>query len=287
MSGYYKTIKGKKYDAELLSLADGMTRGKGDGRISLSDAKKILKTVKDSNTYSDVEKATMAYIRDNYKFTPESDKWFRTEIRKWAAGKGKSAPASKTVSAVKAKISKPAEKKKPQHDSDEYHQQRLESIHLTQKISAPEPRKKGFGKIVFFIFLIGAIAAVFSNIDSIKKLFVKDKEKNKNEENISKPAEPEIVVKSKIAAEKEKLKEPEPKKTVVEKKSPTPPVEDDKNIYVVQPKDSLIGISEKLTGDYRNWKVIFEANRDIIKFPTMIFTGQKLRIPEKLNREKK
>ncbi len=43
--------------------------------------------VKDGNDYTDVEKDTVEYIRDNFKWTEEADAWFRTEIRKWAASK--------------------------------------------------------------------------------------------------------------------------------------------------------------------------------------------------------
>jgi hypothetical protein len=84
---YYKTINGVDYDKEILDIAEKSVKGQGDGRISLSDAKSLLEAVKDSNSYTDVEKSTMKYIRDNYKFTDESDKWFRTEISKWAGTK--------------------------------------------------------------------------------------------------------------------------------------------------------------------------------------------------------
>lgn len=84
---YYKEIDGIKYDKELLEAADKAIAGRGDGRISLDDAQDLLAKVKDGNSYTDVEKATMAYVRDNYKWTEEADKWFRTEIRKWAADK--------------------------------------------------------------------------------------------------------------------------------------------------------------------------------------------------------
>ena len=84
---YYKTIDGKDYNKEMLDIADNAIEGAGDGRISLDDAKKLLAAVKDANNYTDVEKDSMKYIRDNYKFTDESDDWFRTEIRKWAGTK--------------------------------------------------------------------------------------------------------------------------------------------------------------------------------------------------------
>lgn len=86
---YYRIIDGKKYDDELLKAAEEAVKGQGDGRISLKDAQMLLDKVKDGNSYTDIEKDTMAYIRKNFKWTEEADEWFRTEIRKWAASKGK------------------------------------------------------------------------------------------------------------------------------------------------------------------------------------------------------
>ncbi len=85
--GYYKEINGKKYDAKLIEAAEKATAGKGDGRISMADAKILLEEVKDGNSYTEIEKDTMEYIRENFKWTSEADEWFRTEIRKWAASK--------------------------------------------------------------------------------------------------------------------------------------------------------------------------------------------------------
>ena len=55
--------------------------------LGQNSAQKLLGAVKDANKYTDIEKATMKYIRDNYKFTDASDQWFRTEIQKWAGTK--------------------------------------------------------------------------------------------------------------------------------------------------------------------------------------------------------
>ncbi|HAP69059.1 MAG TPA: cell envelope biogenesis protein OmpA, partial [Flavobacteriales bacterium] len=54
--GYYKTIDGNKYDGELLELADKLTSGSGDGRISQADAGQLLEAVKDGDSYTDIEK---------------------------------------------------------------------------------------------------------------------------------------------------------------------------------------------------------------------------------------
>lgn len=84
---YYKTIEGKKYDGELIELADKLTSGAGDGRLSQADAEQIYEAVKDGDSYTDIEKDTVAYLRENYSWTDAADDWFRTEIRKWAATK--------------------------------------------------------------------------------------------------------------------------------------------------------------------------------------------------------
>ena len=68
-------------------MAEKLTAGAGDGRISMADAKEILEAVMDGDSYTDIEKDTMYYIRQNFKWTEASDDWFRTEIRKWAATK--------------------------------------------------------------------------------------------------------------------------------------------------------------------------------------------------------
>ncbi|MCF6365483.1 MAG: hypothetical protein L3J35_04700 [Bacteroidales bacterium] len=84
---YYTEIDGKKYDKELLETAEKLVKGQGDGRISKADAEKLFAEVRDGGKYTDVEKDTVSYIRDNFKWTDEADAWFRTEIRKWAATK--------------------------------------------------------------------------------------------------------------------------------------------------------------------------------------------------------
>lgn len=86
--GYYKTIDGKKYDGELIELADKLTNNKAaNNPISKADAAELLEAVKDGDSYTDVEKDTVAYLRKEYTWTDASDEWFRGEIRKWAATK--------------------------------------------------------------------------------------------------------------------------------------------------------------------------------------------------------
>ena len=84
---YYKEIDGKKYDKALLETADSLIEGAGDGRLSKADAEQLLAKVKDGDSYTEIEKDSVKYLRANYNWTDAADEWFRTEIRKWAASK--------------------------------------------------------------------------------------------------------------------------------------------------------------------------------------------------------
>ena len=52
------------------------------------------------------------------------------------------------------------------------------------------------------------------------------------------------------------------------------------NTYVVAKGDSLSKIAQRAYGDGGKWRKIYEANRDVIKDPDLIYPGQSLRIPE-------
>lgn len=82
---YYKNINGKKMDGHLLEMAEESVKGAGDGRISKADAEALINAVKDGGDYTDVEKDTMEYIRDTFKWTENADEWFRSQIASWAA----------------------------------------------------------------------------------------------------------------------------------------------------------------------------------------------------------
>lgn len=50
--------------------------------------------------------------------------------------------------------------------------------------------------------------------------------------------------------------------------------------YTVQSGDSLSKIAKQVYGDAMKWKALFEANREVIKDPDLIYPGQKIRVPE-------
>ena len=78
----FEIIDGKKYDKELLRVAAELTEKKEE--ITLEGSKQLFTQINDYDDYTQIEKQTVAYIRKNYKFTPEANKWLRTEIRRWA-----------------------------------------------------------------------------------------------------------------------------------------------------------------------------------------------------------
>lgn len=49
--------------------------------------------------------------------------------------------------------------------------------------------------------------------------------------------------------------------------------------YVVVKGDSLSKIAKREYGDANKWRTIYEANKDLIKDPDLIYPGQELKIP--------
>jgi nucleoid-associated protein YgaU len=49
--------------------------------------------------------------------------------------------------------------------------------------------------------------------------------------------------------------------------------------YVVVSGDSLSKIAKREYGDANKWPRIYEANRDLIKDPNLIYPGQQLKVP--------
>lgn len=87
-TSFYKQIDGKQYSRRLLDLADSLTEGKGDGRISVEDADKIFDALEKDGKYTDLEKDTIAYIRAHYNWTTAGDAALRGAIRVWAGVRG-------------------------------------------------------------------------------------------------------------------------------------------------------------------------------------------------------
>ncbi|MCG6871760.1 MAG: peptidoglycan-binding protein LysM [Gammaproteobacteria bacterium] len=59
-----------------------------------------------------------------------------------------------------------------------------------------------------------------------------------------------------------------------------PPLADDVEYYVIVRGDTLSGIAKRFYGKASLYPKIFEANREVIKDPDLIYPGQKIRIPK-------
>ncbi len=56
--------------------------------------------------------------------------------------------------------------------------------------------------------------------------------------------------------------------------------EPEPKFYTVEKGDSLSKIAKEIYGDYQKWEALFEANKEVIENPDLIYPGQKIRIPE-------
>jgi nucleoid-associated protein YgaU len=59
-----------------------------------------------------------------------------------------------------------------------------------------------------------------------------------------------------------------------------PPAVEQFQFYTIQSGDSLSKIAKRYYGDAMKYPVLFEANKEIIKNPDLIYPGQVLRVPK-------
>ncbi|MFM9947376.1 MAG: hypothetical protein ACKV1O_05505 [Saprospiraceae bacterium] len=77
---YYKTIDNRRYDSKLMSFANKLTQGEGDGRISLEDAQRLWSSAMDGGRFTETERLTLVYLMDNFNFTDKAEEWFRQKL---------------------------------------------------------------------------------------------------------------------------------------------------------------------------------------------------------------
>ena len=76
----YVTIDGQKFEKELLELAKHHTTGRGEGKLSKDEVAELFKFARDGVAVTDTEKATLAYIRQNFEFTDAAAADFDAEF---------------------------------------------------------------------------------------------------------------------------------------------------------------------------------------------------------------
>jgi len=296
MSSYYKKINGKSYDRAMLDVADKGITGKGDGRISLNDAKAIFKKAQDGGKITDIELRTLNYILENYRFTEPALKYIEESLSDSLILK------DKKTSEPEKQTQKKAEPEKPVQYQEESPK---ETKPLAQEEESKSSKLKYF---IIFLLLLALLAFLFIKFfykkdtaltDIIPALFNNEKndEKDKKDkaddekdkadaakaEAAKLEAEKADAAKkeaAKLEADKKEAEKAEAAKKEAAKKE-AENAKSDKNEYVVKQNDTLIKISESVYGDYKFWVDIYKANKSKIKNPGIIYPGQVFIIPEK------
>ena len=77
----YTQIDGVKYEKELLDLAEKHTTGRGEGKLSKDEVMELFASAKDGQGVTEIEMATLKYIRSKFEFTDASAKLFDEQIQ--------------------------------------------------------------------------------------------------------------------------------------------------------------------------------------------------------------
>jgi len=147
----FTEIDGKKYDRELIEIAEQLTENKEE--IELEGSKQLFLKIKDYDDYTNVEKRTVNYIRKKYKFTSKANKWLRTEIKKWAATRKRTSTTSDPTSSefkTKAQVSMVFSNLKDAYNWDNLN-------NLTEK---PKTVAQWGGILLAIVFVLGILAGV-------------------------------------------------------------------------------------------------------------------------------
>ena len=271
MSSYYKKINGQNYDKAMLDIADKSIEGKGDGRVSLSDAKAIFKKAKDGGRITDTELRTLNHILENYKFTEPALKYIEDSLSDNLVLKDKGTSVNE-------------QQENPKKES----KQEVKPI-IVQNNEKKSSKLKYF--IIFLCFLLLLLLfllinflckknAVLTDNDEIVPVVNNVVEEKKDPINTEKNAETntENSNNTKNLINLESSKNTEDSKNTENSNNI---VQNNKNEYVVKQYDTLAKISQAIYGDYKYWKNIYKANTNKIKNPVLIYPGQVLTIPEK------
>lgn len=242
MATYYKTIKGVRYDKEMLETADESVKGKKDGKISINDSKKIIDQALDGPGITEIESKTLQYIYDNYNFTPAAKKHFAEYLTDDIETK---APVVKE------------EKLSPAADE----------VKKSDEIEEAATEVKGFFAkyylLIIFIALILFLLYLYS--DRLLGCMNRDAQSVEDANNAVKIEKLEDVTDKPVEAPEAVISQ-EPKEVIA-----------GENEYIIKAKDTLYSISSKIYGDPDKWKALYEKNKDTIEDPSMIFPGQKIK----------
>ncbi len=281
MASYYKTIDGKNYDRAILDMAKASVAGQGDGRISLNDAKKIVKLIQDGGRITDIEKRSLQYVLKKYKFTDTAEDHIKHALGKSAGIKEqkqvkKTVPsAKKTLSAGDAKKAKPAVAQKKQAvkaESPRKETAAAVALHDQLKAGTGAEQKKSLWKYILIALIVILLLL------GIYYLYTKYKSRGIEQEQgagIESDTTINTVEQQETAGElKSALEQKAPEKIKPEE------LADGKNRYVIKEGDTLVKISSEHYNDYKKWELIWKRNKGVLKSPILIYPGQVIELPE-------
>mmetsp|Transcript_69283 Transcript_69283/g.120116 ORF Transcript_69283/g.120116 Transcript_69283/m.120116 type:complete len:189 (+) Transcript_69283:89-655(+) len=79
---YYETMDGLKVDKAIVDACREAVKGKGDGRVSVDDAKSVLEKASDGGTVTQVERWTIRYCLTEFNWTEAAVDYFKDELEK-------------------------------------------------------------------------------------------------------------------------------------------------------------------------------------------------------------
>jgi|GEM_PF-1248048 len=314
MASYYKRINGKNYDRKIIDMADDLSGPDKKKGITLAGAKKIMSLVNDGGKVTDIEKRTVSYLLENYTFAEAAIKYIEKANSEEIKRETKSTSSKKTTKKIAKKTVKKAKSstRKPEpepvisqevHEEPEYIKKEEEVVQNYSFMGADASESGSHAKkLLLLLLLIACIGAgifaymKFSESGNRESAPVKeekiadDKPEITGGENkditqiIEKKSDTIESVKNKTelpgkVIQKEAVKETVEVKKAEVKEKVKPEVETE-NVYIIQPGDTLISISEKKYGTYKRWIDIFRLNRKVLKKPSEIYPGHKIQLPE-------
>merc|ERR1712039_929735 len=77
-----ETVDGLECDGGIMAACRTAVEGKGDGRVSIEDAKEIIKQAKDGNKVTQQERWTLGYCLAHFRWTRQAHDFFVEEMKK-------------------------------------------------------------------------------------------------------------------------------------------------------------------------------------------------------------
>ncbi len=267
MASYYRTIDGKNYDKAILDMAKASVAGQGDGRISLNDAKKIVRLIQDGGKVTDVEKRSLQYVLKKYKFTDTAQEHIKNALGKTAAVKD-----NKKLKAADTSTARKTASDNKNLAAAALKSEQVDKVHVMDQTGSTAKKNGGLWKILLILLLLILLLL------GIYYLYMKFK--NRGIDQVPGTA---IQSDSSINAVDEQKSAEELKSALLqetpEEISPAE-INDGKTRYVIKEGDTLVKISTEHYNDYKKWELIWKNNKGVLKSPILIFPGQVIVLPE-------